>query len=114
MGLALVAELIRAEGHIDEVEIGANSQAALWETTNTRGMLGQHLLDKYQGQLEAAQQRHGADTITIRWTPGHDSIPGNKRADEEVKKAAYRDSSPAPLLPRHAGTQSWSVGQRSA
>jgi len=36
----------------------------------------------------------------IRWTPGHDSIPGNERADEEAKKAEYGDSSPAPLLPK--------------
>jgi len=48
MGL-LAAELIRAEGHIDEAEIGADSQVALQATTNTRGVLGQHLLDKYQG-----------------------------------------------------------------
>jgi len=61
-----------------------------------RGTPGQHLLDKYQGRLEVAQQRHGADTIAI----GHDGIPGNKRADEEAKKAMYGDSSPAPLLPK--------------
>ena len=37
MGLALAAELVRAETHMDAAEIGTDSQAALRATRNTRG-----------------------------------------------------------------------------
>ena len=40
MGLAIAAELIRAEDQIEEAEIGADSQAALRATTNMRGTPG--------------------------------------------------------------------------
>ena len=100
MGLALAAELVRAEAHMDVVKIGTDSQAALQATRNTMGAPGQHLLDKYQERLEVAQRRHGADTVEVRWTPGQDSLAGNEKADVEAKRAAHGDSSPACQLPK--------------
>ena len=41
----------------------------------------------------AVQNRHGASTVELRWTPGHDGILGNERADVEAKVAANGDSS---------------------
>jgi len=55
VGLALAAELVRAEVHMDATEIGVDSQAALHATRNMKGSLGQHLLDSYQERIEVAQ-----------------------------------------------------------
>jgi len=100
IGLTIAVELVRMEGYLDMAEISADSQAALCATKNTRGMPGQYLLDKFQDQLTAAQNRHGASSIELRWTQGHNIIPGNEQADTEVKAVASGDSSPACLLPK--------------
>ena len=60
--------------------------------------MGQHLLDSYQGRIEVAQHQHGATTVKLRWTPGHEGIAGNARADEEAKRASGSDSGPACML----------------
>ena len=59
MGLTLVAELVRAEGYMESAEIGMDIQVAFQVTMNMRCMSGQHLLDKFQDQISAAQSRHG-------------------------------------------------------
>jgi len=85
MGMILVAELIRAEGHVRSTVIGVDSQAALWATVGTGGTSGQHLLAKLQAHLALAQCRCSNAGIVLTWTPGHDGIHKNKRADEEAK-----------------------------
>ena len=37
--------------------------------------------------------------VTFIWTPGHEGIEGNEKADTEAKRAAQGDSSPHPTLP---------------
>jgi len=100
MGLTFVVELVRMEGYLDMEEISMDSQAALCTTNNMRGTLGQYLLDKFQDQMAVVQNRHSTSSIKLRWTPGHNSIPGNEQAYMEAKAAASRDSSPACLLPK--------------
>jgi len=65
--------------------IGVDSQAALWVTMGTGGTSGQHLLAKLQAHLTLAQHRSSDMGIILRWTPGHDGIYENERADEEAK-----------------------------
>ena len=100
MGLTLAVELVRTEGYMESAEIGADSQAALCAIKNTKGASGQHLLDKFQDQIAVAQRMHRATTIKLQWTPGHNGIPGNERADKEAKVAANGDSSLAASLPK--------------
>src|SRR5882724_8868251 len=91
--LTLAAELVRTEGYMESAEIGADSQAALCAIKNTKGASGQHLLDKFQDQIAVAQRMHRATTIKLQWTPGHNGIPGNERADKEAKVAVKGGSS---------------------
>jgi len=70
MGLTLAAELVRAEGYMESAEIGTDSQVAFQAMRNTRGTSGQHLLDKFQDQILAAQSRHSESTVMLRWSSG--------------------------------------------
>jgi len=65
MGLTLAAELVRAEGYMESADIGTDSQAALQAMSNMKGTSGQHLLDKFQDQILAAQSRHGEFTVML-------------------------------------------------
>ena len=56
-------------------------------------------MDRLHRQIGEAQRRHGEAVIEMRWTPGHEGIPENERADEEAKRAARGDSSPDDQLP---------------
>ncbi|EPQ53615.1 hypothetical protein GLOTRDRAFT_24029, partial [Gloeophyllum trabeum ATCC 11539] len=38
--------------------------------------------------------------LTIRWSPGHEKIPGNEHADQEAKLAAEGKVSPNDQLPQ--------------
>src|SRR5882724_6382803 len=49
--------------------------------------------------MEEIYNKHGHDTLEIWWTPGHEGIMENERADEEAKKAAKGDTSPDDQLP---------------
>ena len=102
VGMLLAAELIRAEGYVDMEVIGINShsQVAIWVTGSTRGSSGQHLLTKLHDHMALAQCRCGEVAIVLRWIPGHEGLHENERVDEEAKKAARGDSSPACLLPQ--------------
>src|SRR5882724_7207549 len=64
------------------------------------GTSGQHLLAKLQAHLTLAQCKCGNMGFVLRWTPGHNGIHKNKRADEEAKRAGSSKSSPVCLLPK--------------
>jgi len=49
--------------------------------------------------MEEIYNKHSHDTLEIWWTPGHEGIMENERADEEAKKAAKGDTSPDDQLP---------------
>jgi len=93
LGPLLATKLILKETHVRLAIIGANSQAMLLVIRCTGGTPGQYLLDTLHGGMEAVRAKHASIDIELRWTPGHAGIVGNKRADEEAKRAALGDSS---------------------
>ena len=99
VGLTLAAELLKRERFVEATTIGADSQAAIRAMSNTRGKPGQHLVDQLHKKVEEVHSRHGSNVVEIWWIPGHEGIRENERADEEAKRAARGDSSPADLLP---------------
>jgi len=50
--------------------------------------------------LEGVRKQHPGIKILIRWTPGHEGIEGNEKADEEAKKAITEGSSNRNALPK--------------
>ena len=50
--------------------------------------MGQHLVDRVHKQVEAAQRKHRGMKVEVRWTPGHEGISENERADMEAKRVA--------------------------
>ena len=55
MGMILVVELIRVEGYVCTVAIGADSQVAIWVTASTRGASGQHIKSECTALLNWSQ-----------------------------------------------------------
>src|SRR5882724_10858307 len=49
--------------------------------------------------MEEIYAKHGKEALEIWWTPRHEGIKENKRADEEAKKAAKGDTCPDSQLP---------------
>jgi len=64
-----------------------------------KGTLGQHLVDQLHEKMEEIYDIDGHEAMKIWWTPSHEGIKENERADEEAKKAAKGDTSPDEQLP---------------
>jgi len=99
IGLTLAAELIARESFIKDAMIGADNQVAIRVLENTRGSLGQHLVDQLQEKIEEIYTKHGQEALEIWCTPRHKGIEENERADKEAKKAAKGDMCPDTQLP---------------
>src|SRR5882724_10554572 len=94
IGLTLAAKLIARESFVEDAIISTDNQAAIHALESTKGSLGQHLVDQLQEKIEEIYNKHGHETLEIWWTPRHEGIKENERADEEAKKAAKGDMSP--------------------
>src|SRR5882724_1186543 len=99
IGLTLAAELVARENFVEDAIIRADNQAAIHVLEQTKGTPGQHLVDRLEEKIEEIYNKHGHDILEIWWTPGHEGIMENKRADQETKKAAKGDTSPDDQLP---------------
>jgi len=64
-----------------------------------KGASGQHLVDQLQNKIEEVHSKHRDKALEIWWTPGHEGIKENERADEEAKRVARGNSSPDDQLP---------------
>jgi len=68
-------------------------------TKNTKGALGQHLVDQLKNKIEEVHSKHGDEALEIWWTPRHEGIKENERVDKEAKRAPRGNSSPDDQLP---------------
>jgi len=78
---------------------GADNQAAIRALENIKGTPGQHLVDLLHEKIEEIHGIHGHEALEIWWTPSHEGIKENERADEEAKNVARGDTSPDEQLP---------------
>jgi len=64
-----------------------------------KGASGQHLVDQLQNKIEEVHSKHRDEALEIWWTPRHEGIKENERADKAAKRAARGNSSPDDQLP---------------
>jgi ribonuclease HI len=88
VGIVLAAHLIRTEMQAPrQVSIGVDNQAIILGCRRYRHGRGQWAVDLFREKI--AELRRASNTsITVRWTPGHIGIDGNKEADVLAKAAA--------------------------
>ena len=89
VAMMLGLELIQREtGWVVEATMGVDNQAAITSTGTGKPAPGSYIVDKINMSYQRVAERHRHLEFTLNWVPGHNGIPGNKRADEEAKKAA--------------------------
>ncbi|OAX32547.1 hypothetical protein K503DRAFT_776567, partial [Rhizopogon vinicolor AM-OR11-026] len=57
-------------------------------------------MDTLHDDLRRLIPAHDQRKLIVRWSPGHQGIPGHEAADEQAKLAAGGDNLEARLLPR--------------
>jgi hypothetical protein len=102
----LVGELLAAfmlsqpQMQYKQATIGVDNTATLYNMRNQKLRGVHYLLDAVHNYMEKAIAIGPiGQEITMAWTLGHVGIDGNERVDEEAKKVAKGDSSPASTLP---------------
>ena len=118
VGLILGLELIREEEEADGmVMMGVDNTVAISATHTIKPSPSHHIWDLFHRRVTLTYNKHKSADILVKWTPGHMGIIGNKKVDEEAKKAARdglspNDTLPAPLrktLPR-SKSAAWLLG----
>ncbi|KAF5374636.1 hypothetical protein D9615_008936 [Tricholomella constricta] len=88
IGQILGMELIRRELGIRTATVGTDNQAGMQALMNPGPGTGRYLVDQVIAGIEKITRTRGERQIRIYWTPAHEGIPGNERADREAKRAA--------------------------
>ena len=104
VGLLLGIHLIKTEPRSQtKCVLGADNQAAIQALQSELNKPGQRLAAEILRIAKQLGRERGNKNyrLTIRWTAGHVSIPGNEKADEEAKLAATGQSSERAELPRY-------------
>ena len=87
VGMILAAELLCGENRVWKASLGVDNKVAIQSAKSFKLGLGHYLMDLFHKTLVEALEHVKAETITIRWMPGHSGIPGNEEADMEAKEA---------------------------
>lgn len=85
------------------VNIGIDNHAILKAKYTGRPHSGYHILKSIPAMIRSIRDSMAEPhRMTMMWTPGHEDILGNERADEEAKAAAQgtKELSPPAQLPR--------------
>lgn len=90
VGMILAMQLLREGGgrRGGTMSLGVDNQAAIRATEVFRLKPGHYLMDIFHDNLRCLIPDNNNHKLTIRWTPGHVGIKGNKEADEHAKRAA--------------------------
>jgi len=105
VGMILAIELLREEGGQGTMALGVDNQAAISATHKFISKSGHYLMDKFHNDLRKLIPAQDKRKLIVRWTPGHEGIPGNEAADEQAKMAAKGDSSTPNTLPKSLTTR---------
>ncbi|KAG2343931.1 hypothetical protein BDR05DRAFT_863909, partial [Suillus weaverae] len=100
VGMILAIEMLREEGGRGTMSLGIDNQVAICATKVFISKPGHYFMDKFHDDLRKLIPVHDDRKLTVRWTPGHQRIPGNEAADEQAKKAARGESSAPKELPK--------------
>lgn len=89
IGLILGLELIREEETAEGmVLLGIDNMAAISATHTIKPSPSHYIWDIFHRRVAMLYNKHKGLDVLIKWTPGHRGMAGNKKADEEAKKAA--------------------------
>ena len=101
VGTLLALELLRTEPRLSrKASIALDNTAVIQASTLSSAAPGRYLVDHFHRSLRSLRQQRPDLRLTLRWSPGHDGIPGNEKADEEAKAAARGRTSPKSDLPK--------------
>jgi ribonuclease HI len=77
-----------------------DNQASITATQLTKPSSGYYIFDALHENIETLRKKHLGIQITAQWISGHKGVEGNKRADEQAKKAITEGSSDTQDLPK--------------
>jgi ribonuclease HI len=87
LGAALGAKLPKMERKLKYL-IAANNTAAIQTTRHDNPMSGKYLVGALHRQMEGVVAHQPGAKVVMRWVPGNEPVPDNKRADEEAARGA--------------------------
>ncbi|KNZ74381.1 hypothetical protein J132_06977 [Termitomyces sp. J132] len=79
------------EGECVDTSVGTDNQVGMQALQATGQGMARYLVDEVLKGIQKVRKIDKHMRIKVYWTPGHMSIPENKRADKEVKKTAEGD-----------------------
>jgi ribonuclease HI len=82
IGMILAVSLLREAGGKGRMALGVDNQAAIRAINAFGSQPGHYLIDKLHDDLRELLPDKDGKKLTIRWTPSHKGIAGNKAADE--------------------------------
>ena len=79
-----------------------DSQAFIKRIRTHKVAMAQYLIRNFPttaDSINIANANHNSKWFHLAWISGHSGVQGNKKVDEEAKRAAWGDSSPQHILP---------------